>query len=121
MHYCSNELYFRRAVMEHCQQMEERITENVLKAIDDQPTIEDVQNAINKQIPQKIFHQGYEYEGQMIYPVGINGVPYDLCPNCKTNLCTDGFLGRDKKRMNYCENCGQRLDWTVLEGEEADE
>ena len=86
--------------------------ENVLKAIDDQPTIEDIQIAINKQIPQKIFHQGYEYEGQMIYPVGIDGVPYDLCPNCKTNLCTDGVLGRDKNRMKYCENCGQRLDWS---------
>lgn len=69
-------------------------------------------DALKKQIPQKIFHQGYEYEGQMIYPVGINGVLYDLCPNCKTNLCTDGFLGRDKKRMKYCENCGQKLDWS---------
>lgn len=86
--------------------------ENILKAINDQPTIEDVQIAINKHIPKKIFHQGYEYKGRMIYLNGINGVPYDLCPNCKTNLCTDGFLGRDKKRINYCENCGQRLDWS---------
>ena len=69
-------------------------------------------DALTKKIPRKIFHQGYEYEGQMIYPVGINGIPYDLCPNCKTNLCTDGFLGRDKKRMNYCKNCGQKLDWS---------
>lgn len=67
--------------------------------------------ALEKQIPKKIFHKGYEYEGQMIYPVGINGVPYDLCPNCKINLCTDGFFGKDKKSMKYCENCGQKLDW----------
>lgn len=68
--------------------------------------------ALEKQIPQKIFHQGYKYKGEMIYPNGINGIPYDLCPNYKTNLCTDGFLVRYKKRMKYCKNCGQRLDWS---------
>ena len=71
-----------------------------------------IMDALEKQIPKKIFHRGYEYQGQMIYPVGIDGVPYDLCPNCEVNLCTDGFLGRDKKRMKYCENCGQKLDWS---------
>ena len=55
MHYCSNELYFRRAVMEHCQQMEDRITENVLKAIsiklesgDALNEIKALQNAIDR-------------------------------------------------------------------------
>ena len=42
---------------------------------------------------------------------GINGVPYDLCPNCEINLCTDGRFGRDKNTMKYCKNCGQKLDW----------
>ena len=88
-----------------------RISKGKIFKLNDK-SIDCVIKALEKQISQKIFHQGYEYEGQMIYPVGINGVPYDLCPNCKTNLCTDGFLGRDKKRMNYCENCGQRLDWS---------
>lgn len=37
--------------------------ENILKVINDQPTVEDVQTAIDKQTPQKIFHQGYEYKG----------------------------------------------------------
>lgn len=74
--------------------------------------IDCVIESLEKQIPKKIFHRGYEYQGKMIYPVGIDGVPYDLCPNCETNLCTDGFLGRNKKRMKYCENCGQKLDWS---------
>lgn len=80
--------------------------------LSDIPTDDMAMQAVEKQIPKKIFRQGYEYEGKMIYPVGINGVPYDLCPSCKTNLCTDGFLGRDKRKMKYCENCGQKLDWT---------
>lgn len=75
-------------------------------------TVEEFKTLKEKAEPKKIFHQGYEYRGEMIYPIGINGVPYDLCPNCKTNLCTDGYFGRDKKRLKYCENCGQKLDWT---------
>ena len=88
-----------------------RISKGKILKLNDK-SIDCVIKALEKQISQKIFHQGYEYKGGMIYPNGINDVPYDLCPNCKKNLCTDGFLGRDKKRMNYCENCGQRLDWS---------
>ena len=70
-------------------------------------------SAIEKQIPKKITHPGcYDNEGVWHTWNGIDGVPYDLCPNCETNLCTDGVFGRDKKRMKYCENCGQKLDWT---------
>lgn len=43
---------------------------------------------------------------------GIDGVPYDLCPNCGTNLCTTGAFGRNKSQVHYCENCGQKLDWS---------
>jgi hypothetical protein len=42
---------------------------------------------------------------------GINGVPYDLCPNCEINLCTDGIFGGNTRGMKYCKNCGQKLDW----------
>ena len=66
-------------------------------------------SAIENQIPNKIAHQEYEHEGKMIRINGIDGVPYDLCPNCRTNLCTTGFLAR--KKMNYCQECGQKLDW----------
>lgn len=70
-------------------------------------------SAIEKQVPKKIIHSGcYDNEGVWHTWNGIDGVPYDLCPNCETNLCTSGAFGRDKKRMKYCENCGQKLDWT---------
>lgn len=69
--------------------------------------------ACEKQVAKKITHPGcYDNEGVWHTWNGINGVPYDLCPSCKTNLCTDGVFGKDKKRMKYCENCGQKLDWT---------
>ena len=69
--------------------------------------------SLEKQVPKKIIHSGcYDNEGVWHTWNGIDGVPYDLCPNCETNLCTSGAFGRDKKRMKYCENCGQKLDWT---------
>lgn len=58
--------------------------------------------ALEKQIPKDIFH--YDWNG-------IDGVPYDLCPNCKNNLCTSGLFGRSKKYINYCSNCGQAIKW----------
>ena len=70
-------------------------------------------SSLEKQVAKKITHPGcYDNEGVWHTWNGINGVPYDLCPSCETNLCTDGAFGRDKKRMKYCENCGQKLDWT---------
>lgn len=54
-----------------------------------------------KQTPKKIFHRQW---------IGIDGVPYDLCPTCKTNLCTNGLF--PNKKENYCGNCGQKLDWS---------
>ena len=36
----------------------------------------------------------------VFYPlVGVDGVPYDLCPNCDSNLCTNGMFRRSKERM----------------------
>lgn len=69
--------------------------------------------ALEKQIPKKPKQSGVTDSKGVFHPTnGISGVPYDLCPNCKTNLCTDGFFGRNKKSMKYCENCGQKLDWS---------
>ena len=74
---------------------------------------EENRSAIEKQVPKKIIHPGcYDNEGVWHTWNGINGVPYDLCPSCETNLFTDGVFVRDKKRIKYCENCGQKLDWT---------
>ena len=72
-------------------------------------TFKSLIEARDKQIPKKIAYQEYNYKDKIIRINGTDGVPYDLCPNCGSNLCTSGFLAR--KKMKYCENCGQRLDW----------
>lgn len=70
----------------------------------------DLIDVYEKSIPKKIIHPGcFDAKGKLYTWNGIDGVPYDLCPTCKKNLCTSGPLGRAK--MNYCENCGQALDW----------
>jgi hypothetical protein len=75
--------------------------------------IEKAVKSMEKQIPKKPKHSGDVDNEGVFHPInGISGVPYDLCPNCQTNLCTDGFLGRNKKSMKHCENCGQKLDWS---------
>jgi hypothetical protein len=73
-------------------------------------TVEELRELKEKAEPKKVAHQGcYDQNGVLHIWNGINGVPYDLCPSCEINLCTDGRFGR--KKMNYCENCGQRLDF----------
>lgn len=68
--------------------------------------------ACEKQVAKKITHPGcYDNNGIWHTWNGIDGVPYDLCPSCGINLCTDGAFSIDRKRMNYCEYCGQKLDW----------
>ena len=69
--------------------------ENILKAIDDQPTIEDVQIAINKQIPKKVYHF-------------IDDDTFE------TSCCAIDVTNEDFK---YCPECGQLLG----EVEEIDE
>ena len=55
-------------------------------------------NALEKQIPKKPI------------PIYSNLYPFHLvthkCPNCKTD-----DLGNNEYRFNYCEECGQALDW----------
>ena len=70
-------------------------------------TVEECREAVEKQKAKKIYHERWN---------GIDGVPYDLCPVCKKNLCTTGIFARGK--MNYCENCGQAIQWENLEGME---
>ena len=47
---------------------------------------------------------------------GITTTNYE-CPICGCRRLGHG-IGLDKC---YCPECGQKLDWTVLEGEEVDE
>ena len=73
-------------------------------------TVEELREAREKQIPKKPVKSGVTDSKGIFHPTnGIDGVPYDLCPNCETNLCTTGMLAR--KKMKYCQECGQKLDW----------
>ena len=66
--------------------------------------------ALEKQIPKKPVHDGcLDSEGVWHEWKGVNGRPYDLCPNCNTNLCCEMPYGNNP---NYCSKCGCRLDWS---------
>lgn len=66
-------------------------------------------NALEKQIPKKPVHDGcFDSKGIWHEWKGVNGRPYDLCPNCNTNLCCE--MPYDNK-PKYCKHCGQRLDF----------
>ena len=54
-------------------------------------------NALEKQIPKKVVERN-------IY----------LCPNCGANAETDCGDDMLDYRLNYCDNCGQKLDWSEL-------
>ena len=79
-------------------------------------TVEEFKALKEKNEPKKPKQSGvHDANGEFHAINGINGVPYDLCPCCGINLCTDGFFGNDKKELNYCKKCGQALKWS--EGE----
>lgn len=73
--------------------------------------------SLEKHIPKKPVHDGcFDSEGMWHEWNGINGRPYDLCPNCNTNLCCE--MNYDNK-PKYCKHCGQKLDWSDKESEET--
>lgn len=55
-------------------------------------------NALEKQIPKKVV------EDKKIY----------LCPNCGASAETDCGDDMLDYRLNFCDNCGQKLDWSEL-------
>lgn len=54
--------------------------------------------ALEKQIPKKVV------EAKNIY----------ICPNCGANVETDCGDDMLDYRLNFCDNCGQKLDWSEL-------
>lgn len=56
-------------------------------------------NALEKQIPKKVVTEKNIY----------------LCPNCGANVETDCGDDMLDYRLNFCDNCGQKLDWSELE------
>lgn len=72
-------------------------------------TFNSLLEAREKQIAKGAMHQGcYDKNGEWHEWNGINGKPYELCPNCRANLCCETPLDIKPK---YCKNCGQKLDW----------
>lgn len=61
--------------------------------------------ALEKQVAKKpdLWGDGYS-DGVLVYDM------YD-CPTCGKHY------ELDYEQYDYCHNCGQKLDWTVLEGE----
>lgn len=71
--------------------------------------LEEFRAAVEKQTAKRALHQGcYDKNGEWHEWNGINGKPYELCPNCRANLCCETPLDIKPK---YCPNCGQKLDW----------
>ena len=54
--------------------------------------------ALEKQLPKKVV------EDKNIY----------ICPHCGANVETDCGDDMLDYRLNYCDNCGQKLDWSEL-------
>ena len=54
--------------------------------------------ALKKQIPKKVLLDKNIY----------------ICPNCGANAETDCGDDMFDYRLNYCDNCGQKLDWSEL-------
>ncbi len=55
-----------------------------------------IRSCIEKQIPKKLLYIGIE----------------QCCPVCKESIC---LIGDDGCYGNFCENCGQALDWSDTE------
>ena len=61
-------------------------------------------------VPRKPEHAGCtDADGVRHEWVGVDGRPYELCPNCEKNLCCEGPFDTKPK---FCNHCGQALDWT---------
>lgn len=72
---------------------------NLLSELVEYKRAQVVIQALEKQLPKKVV------VGKNIY----------LCPNCGANAETDCGDDMLDYRLNYCDNCGQKLDWSDYE------
>lgn len=97
---------------DHCQNDAIEIAIKALEEVQQYRAIgtpEECRAAVEKQTAKRALHQGcYDKNGGWHEWNGINGKPYELCPNCRANLCCETPLDIKPK---YCKNCGQKLDW----------
>ena len=69
-------------------------------------TIEEIVDAVSKQIPKKVVVKTTYYDELIAYDIYKTvEAKKHICPICKTALF---------HRPKYCENCGQKLDWRDL-------
>lgn len=69
-------------------------------------TIEEIAEAVSKQIPKKVVTKTTYYDELIAYDTYKTiETKRHLCPLCKTALF---------HVQKYCENCGQKLDWRAL-------
>lgn len=42
------------------------------------------------------------------------GIPHRqaVCPNCDRYIGTTYFIGDGKRKISYCDSCGQAIDWS---------
>lgn len=71
--------------------------------IDGEKMIDDIETAIEKQIPKKIIETP---AFQSYYSAGDESET--LCPNCENEL-------EIENQTKYCCECGQKLDWSDFE------
>lgn len=65
----------------------------------DDPYFREIAHALDVILPK------YDKLENRDTPMKTFSTNYHICPNCKNTYLT--------KYQNYCDNCGQRLDWSV--------
>ena len=77
-------------------------TKLICDLIDVQPTVHDDSSLRVPKRP-RLEGDGYDPEGNLVYDMWI-------CPNC------DWRYDVDDDDYCYCPNCGQKIDWSNMEG-----
>ena len=69
--------------------------------------LEEIADAVAKQQPKKVVVKTTYYDELIAYDIYRTiETKKHICPVCRTMLF---------HRPKYCENCGQKLDWRLLE------